>query len=218
MAMTVANGILWMRQLVRDTDTTLQGLSDTEYLRFINGRYLTIFKAEKRAKETALFTDLAASSYNTASAINSAEEILNVTRNVDANRRVVLERMEWNELRNLQDYDSTAGTPLRYAAHKRVADGEWQIAFHPIPDVATYDFNVLHTVSPTELSTASTPVLGDAEAYWMYRLAAADVALVLGRPDLIDAILQPIPEAFMVKIGMEQKRLDPKRRDETAVV
>jgi hypothetical protein len=217
MAMSVANGILLMRQWLQDTDTTLPGGSDADYLLSINERYVSWYRIiEKRAQESELVA-LAADDYIVDSTLSTACEILSVNRVVSGGRTAGMERMEWNEMRNLQNYDATTGTPIRYAVFKSVAGETWKVATHPVPDGA-YTLNAVHTIYPAEMTTSDTPILGDAEALWVYRLAASDMASVLGRPDLIQGLLQPIPEYVKGKLGMEQKRQDPKRRDETAIV
>jgi hypothetical protein len=217
MALSVANGILWMREMLQDTDTTLPGATDAEYLRGINDRYVSWHKLmEKRALRSTLVV-LAANDFIVTSTLATASDIQSCTRVVSANRTAALERMEWNELRNLQDYDSTTGTPLRYAVFKDTTGETWQVATHPVPDAA-YTLNAVHTAYPAVLTTSDTPILGDAEAYWVYRLAAADMASILGTPELAESIVAPIPEAVRGKMGVEQKRLDPKRRDVEAIL
>jgi len=218
MAMNVTNGTLLMRLWVQDTDTTLPGATDAEYLKAINDRYVSWFKImEKRAKQSVLVT-LAANDFTKASSLTNAMEILSVTRDVTSLAPAGMERMEWNELRNLQNYDSTTGTPIRYAAIKSPDDQTWLVATHPVPSGA-FTLNAVHTLYPAELTSGQTPILGDAEALWVYRLAASDMALSpIGRPDLREGILAPVPEYVRAKMGVEQKRVDPKRRDETATV
>lgn len=212
MAITVANGITFMRQLLEDTDATLQGATDDELVVFINERYTWWWKSmEKRSTESVLIA-LAQSAFVTNSTLTTAEEVLSVHRVVSGSQTSSMERMEWNELRNLQNYDSTEGTPIRYAVRKSAADQTWVVATHPVPDGA-YTLNAVHTSSPATMTSSDTPILGNAECYSVYRLAAYDYAYFIGRPDKADVILQPLPDQVKAKLGLEQKRQDPKRRD-----
>lgn len=148
-------------------------------------------------------------------------EILSVNRSItggtSTDQTAALERMEWNELRNLQNSDTTTGAPTRYALFKNTSSETWSVALHPIPD-GTYALNAVVRQYPSALSGTQVPKLGDAEGYWLYRMAAADAVVLLGRPELVEGIMGPIPDAIRGKMGVEAKRLDPKRRPEESVL
>lgn len=207
-------GILVARRWVQDTSTTLPGLTDAEYTSIINDRYMTWFKViEQRAERIPSFMVLADGTVEgVSSATSIVPEILGLEINLTP-----LERMEYAELRALRVSDSIKGTPTRYALVKDTASEKWLCSFHPIPNGA-FTVTALARVYPTALSGTLVPMLGDAEGYWLYRLAAADAAFLLKRFELIENILAPIPDAIRGKMGVERKRLDPKRRPEESTV
>lgn len=207
-ALALDAGILYARLWVQDTSTTLPGLTDAQYTSLINDRYMSWYKVlEVRAQRIASFQVLASGELEgVASATSIVPEIYELEINLSP-----LERMEYNEIRALRVSDSTTGTPTRYAAIKDTASEKWLVSYHPIPNGA-FTVTALARVYPTALSGTAVPLLGDAESYWLYRLAAADAAILLKRPELTEAILSPIPDAIRGKMGVERKRTDPKRR------
>lgn len=217
-ALTLTNGLLYMRSLLQDSNTSFPAATDTEYTRLINDTYLTWYRnIEIRAGSPSnLVTNLTAGSTLVASETTfTHSEILGAFRDA-AGVTVTLERMSLLEVQVLQELEPTTGPPTRYGAYKRHGNSErWALAFHPIPDT-TYTIKAYARIYPTALSAgADVPELGDAEGYWMYRIAASQVAQIIGRPEMIEQILAPIPDSIRGLMGVERKRLDPKRRPES---
>lgn len=214
-ALTLTNGILYARLWAQDVSTTLPGLTDANYTSLFNDRYASWYKVvEQRAVRVASFQVLANGELEgVASATSVVPEILELEIALSP-----LERMEYPELRALRVSDSTTGTPKRYAAVKDTASEKWLTSYHPIPDGA-YTVTALARVYPTALSSGSdVPIVGDAECFWLWRMVAADAAILLKRPELVEAILAPIPDNIRGKMAVERKRFDPKRRPEEQVV
>lgn len=213
-ALALDVGILLARLWARDSSTTLPGLTDAQYASLINDRYMTWYKViEARALRVASFQVLANGELEgVASATSVHPEVLGLEIALSP-----LERVEYAELRALRVSDPTTGTPTRYAMVKDTASEKWLVSYHPIPNGA-FTVTALVRVYPTALSGTAVPLLGDAESYWLYRLAAADAAFLIGRPELVEMILSPIPEAIRGKMGVEAKRLDPKRRPQEMVI
>lgn len=226
-AIPLDQGITFMRTLLRDTQPTFPGANDTEYALAANESYMSWFKnVEQRARLVTLIGGYPQGTLTMLSDPTATyPEILSAYR-VDTNDAntgavtsyILLERCEWNELIQLQGYDVTQGIPVRYAAFKAAgASEQWQVALHPVPS-GDYEILAAVRVYPTPLSGTDTPDLGEAEGYWMYRIAAATLAHPIGKPELVEAILQPIPDDIRGKMGVERKRLDPKRRLEEMVL
>jgi hypothetical protein len=203
-------GILYARLWTQDTSTTLPGLTDANYTSLINDRYMTWHRVvEPRVKRIASFQVLANGEVEgVTSATSIVPEVLGLEISLTP-----LERMEYIELRALRVSDSTTGTPKRYALFKDAASEKWLASYHPIPD-GSYTVTALVRDYPTALSGTGTPILGDAESYWLYRFAAADAAILLQRPELVEQILAPIPDNIRNLMGAMRGRLDPKRRPE----
>lgn len=214
-ALSVTNGTLQARLWAQDTSTTLPGLTDANYLSIGNDWYMTWYRSiETRASRIASFQVLANGELEgLSSATSVVPDILGLEIALTP-----LERMEYAELRQLRVKDSTTGTPTRYAMVKDNATEKWLVSYHPIPNGA-FTVTALVRVYPIALTTGSdVTVLGDAESYWLWRLVAADAVVLLKRPELRDFILAPIPDAIRRKLGVEAKRLDPKRRPDEALV
>lgn len=207
-APSLDNGILLIRLWTQDTSTTLPGLSDAQYTLLINERYMTYTRlVENRVVRIASFQTLANGTLEAVST-DTSPEILSLEINLTP-----LERMEYEELRAKRASDSTTGTPTAYAMLKDTATEKWLTSYWRIPNGA-FTVTALARAYPAALSGTAVPVLGDADGYWVYRLAAADACPLLGRPELVESILAPIPDNIRGKMGVERARYDPKRRPE----
>ncbi len=218
-ALNTTDGTTFIRRLCRLTNTSFPGAIDAEILDLINFWYMWWYKIIENRRQLVTMVTATVSGTRTYSTDAGFvyPEILSVLRQVGGVPTIGLEKADWNELLELQNRNSTTGAPLRYAAAKLHGSSEkWTVALHPIPD-AVYVISANVRVYPTALTAGATPELGEAEAYWMYRLAASDVAFVAGRDDRCARIEKPIPASIMKKAEIELKRADPKRRP-TAVV
>lgn len=224
-ALALDAGILYMRQLLQDQNANFYAATDTEYTRLVNDKYMTWYKnIERRTQRvTAVTTVSTATHLNTSDAGFIYPEIEQALLDYQVGPDSALERVKWNDLWSaielgVQLGTTTQGTPTRYAAHKLHGSSEkWEFLLYPLCNVAA-TLKAEVRVYPTALSGANVPELGDAEGYWLYRLAAADLAPIIGRPEMVAEILRPIPESVQGKMVVERKRDDPKRRPETSVL
>lgn len=215
-------GITLIRFWVQDASASLPGVTDAQITLIINEKLITWYRVvEQRGARVSLGTYATGVLEQQTDAAATYPELLNVSLgNIDASTRDdTLEKMEWNELQQLQKDSPSQGIPTRYAAFKASgADQTWTIALHPIP-AADYELIAIARTYPTPLSVGTdVPDVGDAESYWVYRLAAADLVNPLGAPELMDYLLGPIPENIRELMGVSRKRLDPKRRPEESVL
>jgi hypothetical protein len=226
-ALSLDNGILFVRLLVQDQHATFQGTSDADITKIINDKYMTWYKViERRVQLVTAITALSANPTTTSDASFVYPEIEATYLSPGSGALdVPLARMKWGDLWGSIAHDvaenggtGNAGTPAMYAAKKLHGSAEkWTFLFWPFGSytgIVKCDVRVY----PTALSGTATPELGDAEGYWLYRIAAADIAQYIGRPELVEGILAPIPDAIRGKMGVERKRDDPKRRIETSVL
>jgi hypothetical protein len=229
-ALTVTNGTLFARQLLQDSNTSFPAATDAEYLRAFNDRYMMFYKlVEKRVQLITAVTSVSTTTHlNTSDAGFVAPEIESALLDYQTGYDTPLERMKWNDLQAVIDQDHVAGgggggastgTPYLYAAAKLHGSSEkWSFLIYPLNNAAAV-LKCYARVYPTALASGSdVPELGDAEGYWLYRMGAADIAAIIGRPELVETILAPIPEWIRGKMGVERKREDPKRRPEASVL
>jgi hypothetical protein len=226
-APSLTNGTLFARQLLQDSNTTFPAATDAEYLRAFNDRYMMWYRlVEKRVQlVTAIAAILAGAGPKISDASFIYPEIESALLDYQAGADSPIARMKWNDLLAIIDQDNiitaggTSGTPNLYAAAKlHGSSGRWSFLFWPIPNGGEV-LKCYVRVYPTALAAgADVPELGDAEGYWLYRMGAADIAPIIGRPELVETILAPIPDAIRGLMGVERKREDPKRRPEASVL
>lgn len=129
-----------------------------------------------------------------------------------------LEIAEPWEVRQMQVEDSTTGTPDTVAFYRvgtdTVADvGKWVALFHPIPSATLY-FNILAIVEPAKITTTTdSPDVQQGEDYALCRVAAARIALSMGREDaFIAALWQGVPEAMQAALRVQEANKGPRPR------
>lgn len=225
-ALALDAGILYMRQLLQDSNTNFPGATDAEYTRTVNDRYMMWYKLiERRVQAVTAVTSISTSNVlNTSDAGFIYPEIEAVYVDYQSGPDSPLERFNWNDLVAIVEVDQaanagpSAGVPSMYAARRLHGSSEkWQFLLWPLNSI-TAVLKADVRVMPTALSGTAVPELGDAEGYWLYRIAASDMAPIVGRPELAEAILAPVPDFIRGKMGVERKRDDPKRRPETSVL
>jgi hypothetical protein len=219
-------GILFIRQLVQDQNSTFQASVDADITTVVNEKYMSWYKFVERRVQYVTAVTLTSSStpVNTSDAGFIYPEIESMfISGLSQLPDQPLPRMKWGDLWSLVQHDVdengglSSGLPEFYAAAKLHGSSEkWSILVWPCGSGVLLKAHV--RVYPTALSGSAVPELGDAEGYWLYRIAAADVAQYIGRPELVEGILAPIPDDIRGKMGVERKRDDPKRRVETSVL
>lgn len=207
-----------IRRRVNDTDTTVSpGLSDASYTALYNQAYYWWYEnMEKRLD----FVNVRASwTSGIATFASDAAAIQPEYHSLLWNNSRVLERMEWNEVLELQRLFPTNATPQAIALQKQTggagtSENRWFLALWPIPN-ATAAVEAYTRIYPTALSAdADTPDLGDFEALCVENIAAYWAATLLDYPDLAQMALQMLPQLAQSKLTAERKRLDPLRRPE----
>lgn len=210
-----------VRTHTQDTSTVSPGNTDAQINEDINRAYYWWYEnMEKRvAAEVSIVTYNASSLYEVTT--GAYPEIYSVTA---SNRP--LERMEWNELKELQAADATASaTPTHYALHKSAdASGgapagknTWEVALWRIPS-GNVNLSAVVRVYPIALSSDThVPDLGDFEARCVEAIASYWAAMRLDRPDLAQTAINFVPQMIQDKLTAERKRLDPLRRPEEHV-
>lgn len=210
---------LWLRDL--DTAPS-QGMTDAQKTSIINDVYIRYSRfVERRAKLVTLLSSALADFQNYTTDANTGYPELLAVEHAGATARKPLKRMDWDELRALQDRDLNAGIqgdPTHYAAIKQEAVSDrWLMAFLPVPNVA-FTIYALVQGEPTALSGTAVPDLSAADAYLMYRLSAVECGSILGYDsEYLGRLLRPVPEDIQRKMGVEVERFKPSLRPAEAL-
>lgn len=156
--------------------------------------------------------------------VTTIREILGLFRSASGGSTVPLGELEWLEPHEHQEeYEASQAlatpaywTAWRLDAAATAADvGKWSVGFHPTPTAAdSYILRVL--VEPTALSgSTDKPDVTDVEAYALGRVAAARLALSMGRDDgFIAQLWQGVPERMQAVFRSQEKSKGPRPRPE----
>jgi len=138
------------------------------------------------------------------------------------NERTPLERVDFGEIRDRQLLNpGEFGTPEAWSAVKRINSDEiWDIYTHP-QDARSFTLEI-HYRAEMPLSTSGPIVsfgaLTDAEFFWVVQMAAARGALAIGRLEDVALILQGVPDAVLLRAGLDLQEAMPSLRPQDVTV
>lgn len=209
MPMALSAMLLYTRQLYADTDTTNIGLSDAQLTRFLNENYIrlrdTFSPRWQWVNSNGLNGAVAAGGKSISIQSTTIAEIKQLFVESGANRATdkkgtPMTRDEIGRVLTLQKSETTQAKPRIYALQRvgstdPASIGYWIAYIWPISNT-DYGISGMIRSEVTELSGATDkPDVQDGEAYTICRLAAADAALITGRPlELVQSILGPVDE------------------------
>lgn len=222
------------RRLVVDTSSTDPAAADAVYTARLNENYVRYCAVvDRRFQAMAATTSgaymVAAQSSTTLTPTNIAEigqvfwtiggpdESTPTSSNITL---TPLERVSWDYYirtrgplnTNLPDQ---AGTPEFYAVRRVATDtdaniGKWELGVWPPPGALSY-FPMYVRLTPALLSSSSDKMdLSDEATWWVVRLAAADIANMIGEDDaFIARILAPVPQQILESMGVKATGVRP---------
>lgn len=221
MPMTLTNSLLYTRQLYADTDTTNPALSDAELTRILNENYIR-FRDHFSPRwvwesATTLTGTLAQADRKVTFGLTTIAEIklVFVETAVGNVAGTPMTKDDLSRILTLQDADTTQAQPrifalLRAGTFTAANIGKWTVYFWPIPNQAYY-LSALVRYEVTELAVGADKAdVTDGEMYTICRLAAADAALISGRPvELVQGILAPVPEKMKSHLALAVRSVKP---------
>jgi len=205
-----------------DTDPVDPAVDDSIYTTKINKYYLlTHARDEKRVAEMTAtasgYTFAISEKVKTGTPLNWFE-VVQAFRVAAAGNvyGAPLSIRPVHEVLRLQSSSATPGTPTivgftRHATSVAASIGKWDAYLHPIPDATCY-VGLLVRAWPVLLSgSGDTPDLTELEAYTVAKLAAAEVAYILGEPERAEWILRSVPDETLAHYGVARAGYKPPR-------
>ena len=214
-----------IRFLIRDTDTATPSVSDARVNSAFNNAYVQ-FKAasEDRTYEydaTSLGTTVSAGDLHVLTSDTQVQEIPAMYRATGATSfdGPELERVEIEEIIELQNSDATQAAPTRYAIsryQKQVANasvaGRFYIWLHPIPDDTYYIAAHVRLYVAQLTADSHLPDCTDEEQAAIELEAAANLARIMGHEKAyVDDLRSRIPLRLRAIFSQQERALAPPR-------
>lgn len=228
MALTWADNLQMIRDLVQDTSTVNQGLSDALLLRLNN---------EVLQQWGEAFGDRVSWDGATAAGTTWANDQAGVTRKLTGPTTYTkiygayaetdgtvtlgrpLEKIELHLMLDLQINEGTSGVPFYWAAERAATTtpasvGKWYIYTYPLHAGGYVEYISLRARKALAAMTTGTDAydMTDSEARLVGRITAAHAAPLLNRYNLIDHIWRDVPEYIQAVMRRKIEATTPVRR------